>query len=233
MGARRQETFALQIHKSRPTDSPSAMIVLAGDPGMLADTKTGRTKRIARNSTMSEFKTLPDHTHRLGLALSGGGFRAALFHLGVIRFLREADLLRQVTHITSVSGGSVIGAHLALNWERYCGTPDEFQQASAEVIRFLQMDVRNRIVRRFPIASLMNSVRRLMRMQRKRQYTRAGLLEQHYEKFLYGDRALFNLPVTPQLYILATNLSEGSLCAFQRGGILLQKRSPWRNENAF
>jgi predicted acylesterase/phospholipase RssA len=56
---------------------------------------------------------------RLGLALSGGGLRATVFHLGVVRFLRDAGLLRDVTHIASVSGGSILGAHLALNWEPY------------------------------------------------------------------------------------------------------------------
>jgi predicted acylesterase/phospholipase RssA len=55
---------------------------------------------------------------KIGLALSGGGFRATLYHLGLIRFLRDAGLLHQVTHITSVSGGSIIAAHLALNWEK-------------------------------------------------------------------------------------------------------------------
>ena len=40
--------------------------------------------------------------HRIGLALSGGGFRATLYHLGMIRFLREANVLPQVKHITSV-----------------------------------------------------------------------------------------------------------------------------------
>jgi predicted acylesterase/phospholipase RssA len=30
---------------------------------------------------------------QFGLALSGGGFRASLYHLGVIRFLREAHIL--------------------------------------------------------------------------------------------------------------------------------------------
>ena len=54
---------------------------------------------------------------KIGLALSGGGFRATLYHLGLVRFLRDAGLLRQVTHITSVSGGSIIAAHLALNWD--------------------------------------------------------------------------------------------------------------------
>jgi len=53
----------------------------------------------------------------IGLALSGGGFRATLFHLGVIAFLRDAGKLSEVTYITSVSGGSILSAHLVLNWE--------------------------------------------------------------------------------------------------------------------
>ena len=59
---------------------------------------------------------------KIGLALSGGGFRATLYHLGLVRFLRDAGLLSQVTHITSVSGGSIIAAHLALNWGHFTGS---------------------------------------------------------------------------------------------------------------
>ena len=55
--------------------------------------------------------------NKIGLALSGGGFRATLYHLGLVRFLRDAGILSRVTHITSVSGGSVIAAHLVLNWQ--------------------------------------------------------------------------------------------------------------------
>jgi predicted acylesterase/phospholipase RssA len=51
---------------------------------------------------------------RLGLALSGGGFRATLFHLGVLRRLAELDLLRDVSVISSVSGGSILAAHYLL-----------------------------------------------------------------------------------------------------------------------
>ena len=148
-----------------------------------------------------------------------------LYHLGVVRFLRDAGLLPQISHITSVSGGSVLGAHLALNWDRYCGDDEEFQQATEEILRLMQIDVRNRIVRRFPLASLANMGRRTLRMTPRRQFTRAGLLEYHYEKFLYGDTSLFRLPDRPQLYILATDLSEGSLCAFCRDGLLLQRRT--------
>lgn len=46
----------------------------------------------------------------MGLALSGGGFRAAFFHLGVLARLAETGLLRQVEVISTVSGGSIIGA---------------------------------------------------------------------------------------------------------------------------
>ena len=163
--------------------------------------------------------------NRYGLALSGGGFRASLYHLGVIRYLRDAGIIQNVSQITSVSGGSVLAAHLVLNWDRYCGSDDEFQQVSGELIRFLQMDVRNRIVRRFPLTSMVNWGRRTVRLQARRQYTRAGLLEQHYQNYLYGDVGLFSLPESPRLYILSTNLSEGSLCAFYREGLLLHRRT--------
>ena len=68
---------------------------------------------------------------RIGLALSGGGFRATLFHLGMIRFMREAAILPAVTHITSVSGGSILAAHLVLNSERYNGSLSEFDSVAA------------------------------------------------------------------------------------------------------
>lgn len=47
---------------------------------------------------------------KLGLALAGGGFRASLFHLGVLRRMAELDLLRYVEVLSTVSGGSIIGA---------------------------------------------------------------------------------------------------------------------------
>ena len=46
----------------------------------------------------------------IGLSLSGGGFRASLFHLGVLKRLDELDILDRVTHISGVSGGAVTAA---------------------------------------------------------------------------------------------------------------------------
>jgi predicted acylesterase/phospholipase RssA len=51
---------------------------------------------------------------KFGLALSGGGFRASLFHIGVLASLAERDVLRHVEALSCVSGGSIIGAHYYL-----------------------------------------------------------------------------------------------------------------------
>lgn len=160
---------------------------------------------------------------KIGLALSGGGFRATLYHLGLVRFLRDAGILPAVSHITAVSGGSIIAAHLALNWDRYTGSPGEFDAAAAELLAFVRLDVRNRILRRFPLLFPWRGLRRLAGYS-NRKMTRTGLLEYHYENYLFGDTSLFQLPEYPRLHILATNLSEGRLCSFNRDGLLLIRR---------
>src|SRR4051812_44007514 len=166
---------------------------------------------------------------KIGLALSGGGFRATLYHLGLIRFLRDADLLRQVTHITSVSGGSIMAAHLALNWGRYNGSVKEFDRAASQLLDFVRLDVRNRILRRFPLGLLLRWPRRLLGLS-NRQLTRTGLLELQYEKHLYGDKSLYELPERPQLHVLSTNLSEGCLCSFSRDGLWMMQQKGGRSQ---
>ena len=56
----------------------------------------------------------PPERLKVGLALAGGGFRASFFHLGVLRRLAELDVLRRVEVISTVSGGSIIGALFVL-----------------------------------------------------------------------------------------------------------------------
>ena len=71
----------------------------------------------------------------------------------------------------------------------------------------------------------MRRPRRLLGLS-NRKLTRTGLLEYHYEKYLYGDTSLFQLPKRPELHILATNLSEGCLCSFNRDGLWMMRRQP-------
>ncbi|MGI9470521.1 MAG: patatin-like phospholipase family protein [Rubripirellula sp.] len=162
---------------------------------------------------------------RIGLALSGGGLRATLYHLGVVRYMKEAGLLSSVSHITSVSGGSVLGAHLVLNWDRYNGSDEELNGACREIIDFVRLDVRNRIVRRYPFTLAFGSLQRLFRQRPSRRVTRTGLLEKQYQDFLFGDTCLHELPIKPELHVLCTNLSEGGLSSFSRSGLLFEERS--------
>ncbi|MGA8352197.1 MAG: patatin-like phospholipase family protein, partial [Isosphaeraceae bacterium] len=138
--------------------------------------------------------------NRFGLALSGGGFRAVLYHLGLVRFLRDAEILPRVTHISAVSGGSIIGAHLVLNWDRYNGSSNEFDAAASELISFVRLDVRNRVTRRFPLSLPLRWSRWALGLS-NRKLTRTGLLEYHYKKYLYGDTSLFELPQRPELHM--------------------------------
>ncbi|MCP4116192.1 MAG: patatin-like phospholipase family protein [Desulfobacteraceae bacterium] len=55
---------------------------------------------------------------KIGLALSGGGVRAATYHLGVLRCLKEKQLLGNVHYVSTVSGGSLLTGllfHLSKN----------------------------------------------------------------------------------------------------------------------
>jgi predicted acylesterase/phospholipase RssA len=162
---------------------------------------------------------------RIGLALSGGGFRATLYHLGMVRYLRDAGLLRSVSHITSVSGGSVLAGHLVLNWDRYCGDSSDFDSAAQEVLKFVRLDVRNRIVRRYPLMLATGFARWATRLNDQRPMTRTMLLEKHYQRHLFGDTCLYQLPSSPELHILCTNLSSGGLSSFTRSGLLVEQRT--------
>jgi NTE family protein len=61
-----------------------------------------------------------EKSQRVGLALSGGGVRAAAFHAGVLQYLASREELEKVVHISSVSGGSLfVGLVLAASEYRW------------------------------------------------------------------------------------------------------------------
>src|SRR6476619_6399788 len=57
------------------------------------------------------------------LCLSGGGYRAMLFHVGVLWRLYETQLLQPMQRISSVSAGSIAAGVLALAWKRLSFDP--------------------------------------------------------------------------------------------------------------
>jgi NTE family protein len=57
------------------------------------------------------------------LCLSGGGYRAMVFHIGVLWRLYEAGLLGGIKRISSVSGGSITAGVLGLKWRELSFDP--------------------------------------------------------------------------------------------------------------
>lgn len=133
---------------------------------------------------------------RLGLALSGGGFRAAAFHLGVFRKLQELRLLEKIDLFSCVSGGSIAGAFLCSRW----GKPDALDQ--------LESYLSTRSIAVSTIASGLLSP----------FSTRLDKLAQSYERDLFGDKPLSSLRNGPRIYINTTNLSTGNMISFIAGG---------------
>jgi predicted acylesterase/phospholipase RssA len=150
---------------------------------------------------------------RTGLTLSGGGFRATLFHLGVVRYLYEEKLLHKVTHICSVSGGSILAAHLVLNWARYTSPKEqEFEGAARELVDFVRRDVRGRVVRPWLVSWLAAGLPRLLG---GRAWTRTSLLQRQYDRLYRGAKMRdLALPDSPDLHLLATSFTTGHLVAF-------------------
>nr|WP_041756218.1 patatin-like phospholipase family protein [Bradyrhizobium sp. ORS 278] len=57
------------------------------------------------------------HQDGVTLSLSGGGYRAMVFHIGALWRLNEVGLLSRLKRISSVSGGSITSAYLGLRWK--------------------------------------------------------------------------------------------------------------------
>jgi NTE family protein len=135
-------------------------------------------------------------TKRIGLALSGGGFRAAAFHLGVFRKLQSMGLLWKLDLLTCVSGGSIAGAFLAANWGQP-NTLDRFE-------KYLR-------TKSIAVSSVVGGILDPFS-------SRLGKLAESYDRDLFGGLTLDGLVIGPRLYLNATNLSTGNLFFFVAGG---------------
>ncbi|HXT52551.1 MAG TPA: tetratricopeptide repeat-containing protein [Thermoanaerobaculia bacterium] len=90
---------------------------------------------------------------KVGLALSGGGFRAALYHIGVLAKLAELDLLRHVEVLSCVSGGSIVGAHYYLEVRKLLASKPD-----AEVTREDYLEIVGRLEKHF-VAGVQRNLR--------------------------------------------------------------------------
>jgi predicted acylesterase/phospholipase RssA len=140
---------------------------------------------------------------RIGLALSGGGYRAALMHAGVLQGLEDSRI--PVTNISSVSGGSITGAYYALG-----GTP----QGVLNAILYRQFNTKR------DVFDFQNVLRMLfsaplpgthIRLAPGYLFGRSDVQAQALDRVLLHDRTFKDLPADgPRLMICVTDLNSGS-----------------------
>jgi predicted acylesterase/phospholipase RssA/MinD-like ATPase involved in chromosome partitioning or flagellar assembly len=145
---------------------------------------------------------------KIGLALSGGGFRASLYHLGVLARLAELDVLRNVEVLSCVSGGSIVGAYYYLKVRLLLETKlddditrEDYIQIVKETIDEFVSGVQKNIRTRVAVNPLKN-----VRMFWSKDYSRTTRAAELFEQYLYsrvvdgehlGKRWLNELTIAP------------------------------------
>lgn len=142
--------------------------------------------------------------HDLGLALSGGGSRAAAFHCGTISALSELDLIDKIDVVSAVSGGSLFGAAWMVEKARGNSTREFNDRIQEELSRgFIA-----RAIRPSALRALIPKI----------SYSRTHLLADTFDRLLLNGFTLGHLPERPALCINTTVLNNGQVAKFSRDG---------------
>ncbi|WP_265596093.1 patatin-like phospholipase family protein [Verrucomicrobium sp. BvORR106] len=155
------------------------------------------------------------------LVLSGGGLRATLFQLGVVAYLVHMNDLGRVGGLVSVSGGSILAAHLASRWRDAIESLQSFVTVAADLVRFARSDIRHNIVvpwiwsRLNPLAWFRESASLSGRLR--------SAFNVHFSKTRLGD---LNQPGFPQVAFVATDAVRLERIAFTAGKVARFPVSP-------
>lgn len=138
------------------------------------------------------------------LCLSGGGYRAMLFHIGAIWRLYDSGQLAGLKRISSVSGGSITAGVLALKWNALTtGAPNRatFERELVAPLRAMAdetIDVDSAVLGFLLPGSVSDRV------------------ASAYDKYLFHGATLQDLPDEPRFVINATNVQSGALWRFMK-----------------
>lgn len=122
-----------------------------------------------------------------------------LFHLGAFLRLFETGLLQRSSRISSVSGGSITSAKIALEWHRLKSRDDFFQQVVEPIRRVASTTID------WPAAAGVLLPGRV-----------SDFVAMAYRALLFDNATLQDLPPRPEFLINATNLETGTLWRFTR-----------------
>ena len=142
----------------------------------------------------------------LALCLSGGGYRAMVFHVGALWRLNEVGFLSRIDRISSVSGGSITAGVLGMNWSGLdfdrAGVAVQFEECVVAPIR----RVAGKTIDAWAILGgiLLPWV------------SIGDRVVANYRRYLFGGKTLQDLPDAPRFVINATNVQSGSLWRFMK-----------------
>jgi NTE family protein len=175
-------------------------------------------------------------SHKIGLSLSGGGYRATAFHLGTLNKLQEMGILNKVDVISTISGGSITGAY-------YCLEKDNYAQFSSRLYEGLQQ---KSVIQQIFLSGtflqlilfvllllgpafyflfsgkpwlflfLLISFFFLLLKFQFRIFPVSKRIEKIYDAFFYQGKKLGQLPDRPTLVIGSTNLQTARAFTFSR-----------------
>jgi NTE family protein len=144
----------------------------------------------------------------IALCLSGGGYRAMVFHVGALIRLNEAGLLPKLSRISSVSGGSITNAVLGLHWEEL-----RFDSKGVAKLDLIIDEVRKMAGITIDIGAVIGGI--LL------PGTISERVANAYNKYLFHDKKFQDLPdevpgKSPRFILHATNVQTSDLWRFSK-----------------
>ena len=140
----------------------------------------------------------------IALCLSGGGYRAMIFHLGVLWYLEDAGILAKLGRISSVSGGSITSGVLALAWTKLSQAADRKKAFQEHVVAPLRKMAGTTIDTKAVVGGVLAPG------------TVSDRIIKRYKDLLFGDKTLQDFPDEPRFVINATSVQTGSLFRFSK-----------------
>lgn len=158
----------------------------------------------------------------IGLCLSGGGFRAMLFHLGALSRLNDAGLLQRIDRIASVSGGSLAAGALASAWSKLdfddAGRARNFNAAvGAPILQLAQRYV--------DVPAILRGIPRWFGAPAPRAAERTARV---YDRDLCRGATLQDLPDHPRFTFIATSFQTGTIWRFSKPYAANYRVGNWR-----
>ncbi|MEL7392438.1 MAG: patatin-like phospholipase family protein [Pseudomonadota bacterium] len=147
----------------------------------------------------------------VGLSCSGGGYKSGAYQVGAFIRLNEVGMLPKIDRISSVSGGSISAAYLALNWDKLIWQDDVATNFDEIITAPLTAFFTSKSI---DVVNIMAGLSVPFR-------TGASGLQNAYKKYLFGDATLQDFPdpepgKTPRFVILATDFELNTLWRFAK-----------------